>query len=66
MMHSSKRLFAAREEAGLTQRKVAEKLGTFRSWIPKSETGDRRLDVMELMRLGGLYGKPLDYFLKEK
>jgi transcriptional regulator with XRE-family HTH domain len=61
-----KRLVSAREEAGLTQREVAEKLGTFHSWIPKSETGDRRLDVMELMRLADLYGKPLDYFLKEK
>jgi transcriptional regulator with XRE-family HTH domain len=58
-------LIAAREEAGLTQRDVAERLGTFHSWIPKAETGDRRLDVMELMRLADLYEKPLDYFLKD-
>ena len=32
--------------------------------VTKSESGDRRLDVMELIRLADLYGKPPEFFLK--
>jgi transcriptional regulator with XRE-family HTH domain len=51
------RLVSAKEEAGLAQRDVAERLGMFHSWISKTESGDRRLDVMELILLADLYGK---------
>jgi transcriptional regulator with XRE-family HTH domain len=60
------KLISAREEAGLTQRDVALQLGMFHSWISKTESGDRRLDVMELMLLAELYGKPPQYFLDAK
>ena len=58
------RLISAREEAGLTQRDVAERFGMFHSWISKTESGDRRLDVMELILLADLYGKTPQYFLE--
>ena len=58
------RLISAREEAGLTQRDVAERLGMFHSWISKTESGDRRLDVMELILLADLYDKTPQYFLE--
>jgi transcriptional regulator with XRE-family HTH domain len=58
------KLIKAREEAGFTHRDVAERLGMFHSWISKTESGDRRLDVMELMLLAELYGKPPSYFLE--
>jgi transcriptional regulator with XRE-family HTH domain len=45
------KLIKAREEAGLTQRDVAEHLAMFHSWVSKTESGDRRLDVMELTLL---------------
>jgi transcriptional regulator with XRE-family HTH domain len=41
----------AREAAGLTQRALAAKLGCHPSWIAKVETRERRLDVVELVRL---------------
>jgi transcriptional regulator with XRE-family HTH domain len=59
------KLCKAREDAGLTQRDVAQQLGMFHSWISKTESWDRRLDVMELMLLANLYGKPAKYFLEE-
>ncbi|MEU6643399.1 helix-turn-helix transcriptional regulator [Saccharomonospora sp. NPDC046836] len=38
----------ARHEAGLTQVQVAERLGVPQSFVSKYETGERRLDVIEL------------------
>ena len=32
------------------------------TFVTKSESGDRRLDVMELIRLADLYGKPPEFF----
>jgi ribosome-binding protein aMBF1 (putative translation factor) len=58
------KLISAREEAGLTQRDVAQQLGMFHSWISKTESGDRRLDVMELMLLADLYKKTPQHFLE--
>ncbi len=37
-----------REEQGLTQIDVAERLGQPQSWVSKYETGQRRIDVTEL------------------
>ncbi|MBI1827331.1 MAG: helix-turn-helix transcriptional regulator [Planctomycetes bacterium] len=40
-------LRALREEAGLTQRQLAERMRQPQSWVHKSETGLRRVDVAE-------------------
>lgn len=37
-----------RQEAGLTQVQVAERLGVPQSFVSKYESGERRLDVIEL------------------
>ena len=42
-------LISVREEAALAQKDVAERLGIFHSWISKTESGDARVDVMELI-----------------
>ena len=60
------RLRQARHEAGMTQAQVAEALGASQQWMSKVETGERRLDVLELEELAGLYGKGLDFFLKKR
>lgn len=39
----------ARLNAGFTQTKLAQKLGKPQSYIAKYETGERRLDVIELL-----------------
>jgi len=59
------RLIAARGEAGLNQKEVSEKLGFSHSFLSKCETGERRIDVMELLQLAKLYGKPPSFFLED-
>ncbi len=41
----------SREDAGLSQRAVAARLGVSPSWVAKVELGERRLDVVEFVRL---------------
>lgn len=42
------RLRACREDAGITQIDLAERLQTTQSFISKCERGERRLDLLEL------------------
>ena len=58
------RLRKARFEAGLTQEEVAERLGRNQSFVSRSETGERRVDIVELQALANVYQKPLSYFLE--
>jgi len=44
-------LTEARVKAGLTQEQLAAKLFRPQSYVAKYETGDRRLDVIELVEL---------------
>jgi hypothetical protein len=37
-------------------------LGVAHSFLSKCETGDRRVDVLELIQLAQLYGKSPQYF----
>lgn len=53
------RLRAAREAAGLTQVEAAQKLGLFQNFVSKCETGERRLDPIELAEFAELYGTTL-------
>jgi transcriptional regulator with XRE-family HTH domain len=52
----------AREEAGLTQAQVARKLSKPQSFVSKFESGERRIDFVELQYLAKLYRKPLSFF----
>ncbi|WP_431927540.1 helix-turn-helix domain-containing protein [Amycolatopsis tucumanensis] len=45
-----------RQEAGLTQVQVAERLGVPQSFVSKYETAERRLDIIELGHLGRVIG----------
>ena len=58
-----KRLRAARLSAGLTQVEVARSLRKHQSFVSKCESGERRIDPIELDRLAELYKKPYTYFL---
>jgi transcriptional regulator with XRE-family HTH domain len=55
----------AREEAGLTQIEVARKLGRPQSFVSKCESGERRVDVVELIDFCRVYGKPVTHIVKE-
>jgi transcriptional regulator with XRE-family HTH domain len=60
------RLRAARREAGLTQAQVARALGQTQSFVSKCESGERRVDIVELEGFSNLYKKPVSYFLPER
>ncbi len=57
------RLRQARKEKGLTQIDVAQSLGKHQSYVAKCESGERRVDVVELAEFAHLYKKSLDYFV---
>lgn len=57
------RLRDARLKAGLTQAEVAKHLGKPQSYVAKSESGERRVDVVELHGFAKLYRRPLDFFV---
>ncbi len=58
------RLRQARLEAELTQVQVAKKLKRPQSHISNIESGQQRVDVVELQRFAKLYGKDINYFIK--
>jgi ribosome-binding protein aMBF1 (putative translation factor) len=51
------KLRLARQEAGLTQVEVAERLGQPQPYVSKIERGERRIDPPELARFAAVYGK---------
>ncbi len=56
------RLVAAREKAGLSQHEVSAMMGRSPNFVTKCESGDRSIDVMELMELAQIYKKPIGHF----
>lgn len=58
------RLRKARVQAGLTQIEVSQLTGWSQSNISKVESGQLRLDVIQLKNYAVLYKKKLDYFVK--
>lgn len=58
------RLVAARLEAGLSQQEVADRLGKPQSWISKNESGERRVDAVELAKLAKVLKRPIAWFVE--
>ena len=54
------RLKQARLDAGLSQQVVADELNKPQSYISKIESGDRRLDIIEVKEFAKLYKKKLE------
>jgi len=59
-----KTLRQVRQEAGRTQLEIARHFDAHASFISKIESGERRIDVVELAELCRLYGTSLHDFLK--
>ena len=57
-------LRSIRTEAGLTQTDVARRLKQPQSFVSKYESGERRLDVLELREVCRAIGVPLPEFIK--
>ena len=62
--HIVKQLKKAREKAGLSQEQVAKILNTTQSYISKIESGQRKLDVVQLKKFAKIYKENIVYFLK--
>lgn len=60
------RLREAREYLGFSQDQVASFLGTSRSALSLMETGQRKVDALELKKLASLYKRPVGYFTGEE
>jgi transcriptional regulator with XRE-family HTH domain len=58
------RLRTARKEAGLDQNAVAKLLRVSQSYISKMESGQRRIDIVQLKRFAKVYKKKMEYFIK--
>jgi transcriptional regulator with XRE-family HTH domain len=61
----AKRLKEAREYLELSQDEVATALDVPRSAISQIETGQRRVEALELQRLAEIYQRPIGYFTGE-
>lgn len=58
------KLKEARKKAGLKQTDVAEKLGKTQSYVSKIESGQCRIDIIQLKELSEIYKKTASYFIK--
>jgi ribosome-binding protein aMBF1 (putative translation factor) len=58
------KLKVARESAGLDQVEVAKLLGKSQSFISKVESGQRRVDIIQLKEFARVYKKALTFFIK--
>lgn len=54
----------ARLEIGLDQKDAAKLLGRTQSYISKVESGQRRIDIVQLKAFAKVYKKELDFFVK--
>jgi transcriptional regulator with XRE-family HTH domain len=49
-------LIARRKEARLTQAELAARMKVFQSYVARMESGERRIDVIEFIKLGEVLG----------
>ena len=57
-----KQLREARARAGLTQAQAAKRIGRDQTFISKCESGERRVDFIELREFARIYKKPISFF----
>jgi transcriptional regulator with XRE-family HTH domain len=58
-------LINAREAAKLSQEAVAKKMGKRQQFVSKIETGERRIDVVELMALAPILKLDVEELLRK-
>ena len=58
-------LIEARQEAGLSQEALAERIGQPQSYVSKCESGVRRLDVVEFIEVMEAIGSDPVAFIKK-
>lgn len=58
-------LIQAREEAGLSQQDVADRLGRHQTYVSKCERGERRMDLIEFLEIARALGFDPHKFIKK-
>ncbi|MFA5403155.1 MAG: helix-turn-helix transcriptional regulator [Candidatus Omnitrophota bacterium] len=58
------RLKKARHQARFNQKDAAKKLNRSQSYISKIESGQLRLDIIQLKEIARVYKKSLDFFIE--
>lgn len=53
----------ARKESGFDQEEAAKLLGKTQSYISKVESGQTRIDIIELKQFAKIYNKDLGFFI---
>ena len=61
-----KKLKERRRELGISQQAVGEKFGRYQSFVSKLESGERRLDIIELLKLSEIYKTDINFFVPKK
>ena len=59
-----KKLLSARLSAKLDQKTAAKRLNKSQSYISKMESGQRRVDLVQLKQIAEAYGRNIEYFIK--
>lgn len=59
------KLKKARMESGLNQKEAAKLLRKGQSYISKIESGQLRVDIIQLKEFAGIYKKSLHFFIKK-
>ena len=62
----AEKLRQAREYLNLSQEEVAKALGIPRAAISLIESGQRRVEALELKKFAGIYERPVSYFTGEE
>ena len=62
----SRRLREAREYLNLSQDEVAKRIGIARAAISLIESGQRRVDALELSKFARVYQRPVSHFTSEQ
>ena len=62
-----KKIKEARDEAGLSQFELAQKIGKKSStYVALIESGDRKVSIVDIKKISEFLNKPVEYFIEEK
>ncbi|HEY2071136.1 MAG TPA: helix-turn-helix transcriptional regulator [Rhizomicrobium sp.] len=62
--HVGRKLCVLRKSSGISQQKLAEKLGVTYQQVQKYEGGTNRVSTTFLLRVAQMFAVPLDYFFE--